>query len=401
MSRIKKIVIATGIWPPDIGGPATYAEGFSQRLAELGWKVKIITYATRKSKIKNQNEKLRKFASQTFIEKENTREIYFISKKWPKGIRHLIYFGRVLWAAKGAEVVYALDATAAGAPAAGVAFLLRKKFLIRIGGDLLWERAAESGQFSGPMNDFYESGFYKSFRPFIFRVVRFVLRRARVIFITAENMGEVYEKYYGVKREKIKLLPNVFEGRAGNEENYFRSKSLKTILFAGRFVRYKNLERLIKVLGEVYEKIKPAKLVLIGEGPEREALELKVKSLSLNFTRDISLKDKVEIKETVSREELKRIIAESDLGVALAWTEYNPNFILECLKAGTPVLVSRENGLSVKLPEMFLADPFSDKEIGEKIISILTGPQEAKAVAESLSFSYNWEDSARDLIENL
>ena len=91
----------------------------------------------------------------------------------------------------------------------------------------------------------------------------------------------------------------------------------------------------------------------------------------------------------------------ASLGVSLAWTEYNPNFILECLAAGTPVLISKENGLSVKLPEMFLADPFEEKEIEEKLLYILENWEEAGKKAKNFSFEYSFEDSVNDFLKFL
>ena len=39
-----KLLIATGIFPPDIGGPATMLSHLAQGLTERGFEVKILTY---------------------------------------------------------------------------------------------------------------------------------------------------------------------------------------------------------------------------------------------------------------------------------------------------------------------------------------------------------------------
>ena len=39
-----KIVLATGIYPPDIGGPATYVRALADQLNRLGHQVIVITY---------------------------------------------------------------------------------------------------------------------------------------------------------------------------------------------------------------------------------------------------------------------------------------------------------------------------------------------------------------------
>ena len=53
-----KIILATGIFPPDIGGPAIYTEGLALELKKLGLEVKVVTYSDSdviKSKIRNSN----------------------------------------------------------------------------------------------------------------------------------------------------------------------------------------------------------------------------------------------------------------------------------------------------------------------------------------------------------
>ena len=99
-----KIIIATGIFPPDIGGPATYSETIAEELTKRGFDIRVITYADRS---KNQEARIKK----------QEYDIIRISRGYPKGLRHFLYFRRVLRATKGADVVYAQDLISAGLPA--------------------------------------------------------------------------------------------------------------------------------------------------------------------------------------------------------------------------------------------------------------------------------------------
>jgi len=357
MTKIeKKILIATGIWLPDVGGPATYGWNTAEKLTERGFKVGVVTYG-KKLKVRE------------------GFEVRVVNRGLNKLFRFFLYFLKVLKEARGAEVIYALDATAAGLPAALTAMILRKKFLIRVGGDLLWERAAEGGFFEESDRDFYEKGNYLKYKPKLFKVIRFVLRRAKRVFVPAQSLKEIYIKFYGIGSEKIEILPNVFEKKTDEDKRNYEAGIEKKIVFAGRLVKYKNLERLI----EAINKLK-VKLLIAGEGPEEENLKSKVKSLGLE--------NGVEFLGRISRDELKEVVKNSAAGISVAWTEYNPNFILECLSLGKPVLLSRENGLSVKLPEIFLVNPFSKEEIRKKIEIILDNLEEARKEVKKISFSY-------------
>ena len=43
-ARRRKILIATGIYPPDIGGPASIIAPLAESLRQRGFVIKIITY---------------------------------------------------------------------------------------------------------------------------------------------------------------------------------------------------------------------------------------------------------------------------------------------------------------------------------------------------------------------
>jgi glycosyltransferase involved in cell wall biosynthesis len=318
-----------------------------------------------------------------------------------------------------------MDATAAGLPAALAAKFLRKKFLIRIGGDLLWERAAESGVFVGSMDDFYKSKKYLSFKPLIFKVIKFVLKRADKIIVTAENLKPIYADYYGIDENKIEVIPNAFVKYEADES--VKDRKEKVILFAGRLVKYKNIDKLIEVVNVILNEMKnpclrqagrdssssqggtqndrrySIKLLIVGEGPEEKDLKFKVKSLkpqpplgsesrppmSIGAS---GLEDKIEFRKGVSKEELLEIIKSIDLGISIAWTEYNPNFILECISLGKPVLLNRNNGLTISLPEDYLCDPFNKEEIKGKIINLLNNYEKAEKFLTGLEIKNTWSD---------
>ncbi|MBU2219306.1 hypothetical protein KKG15_02345, partial [Patescibacteria group bacterium] len=79
-----RILIATGIYPPDIGGPATYAKNLADEFLRRGCGVKVITYS--------------------------------IEKKLPLGIRHFVYFLKTIFNFRKTSVIIALDTFSVGLP---------------------------------------------------------------------------------------------------------------------------------------------------------------------------------------------------------------------------------------------------------------------------------------------
>src|SRR3990167_7909869 len=103
-----RIVIATPLYPPEIGGPATYAKLLFEGLPEKGIEVELVKFS-------------------------DVRHL-------PKIIRHIAYFLRVLKAARNANVVLALDPVSVGLPAMKAAQKARKPFVVKIVGDYAWEQ---------------------------------------------------------------------------------------------------------------------------------------------------------------------------------------------------------------------------------------------------------------------
>src|SRR3989344_253422 len=123
MEKPLKILIATGIYPPDIGGPAEYAFNLEREFRTMGYEVAVLSFG--------------------------------LEKKLPIGIRHLYYFFRVLCNAPGTTFILALDTWSVGLPTLLAAKLCGKKVIMRIGGDFLWESYVERSKHLIPLSRFY------------------------------------------------------------------------------------------------------------------------------------------------------------------------------------------------------------------------------------------------------
>ena len=132
-----KILIATGVYPPDIGGPAEYAFQLNQEFKKLGYEVTVISY--------------------------------HLEKSLPWGIRQLWYFFRVLRHGWSADFFVAFDTLSTGAPAVFVSFIFGKKIIVRIGGDFLWESFVERSGVPVPLSEFYKIGWNLSLKEKIIR----------------------------------------------------------------------------------------------------------------------------------------------------------------------------------------------------------------------------------------
>src|SRR3989344_2242944 len=104
-----KVLIATGLYPPEIGGPATYSKCLEELLPAQGIKVAVLPFSR--------------------------------VRRWPKVVRHIAYFFLVLREGYRTDAVYAQDPVSVGLPAFFGAFLMRKPFFLKVVGDYAWEQS--------------------------------------------------------------------------------------------------------------------------------------------------------------------------------------------------------------------------------------------------------------------
>lgn len=346
-----KILIAAGIYPPDPGGPAIHAQAQYVGFRKLGHRTQVVALAH--------------------------------YRKWPRWVRHLFYAIALFFKALRSQVVYSHDAWGVGFIAWFGARLTFNKFLIRIGGDLAWEKATSSGRTPLSMNEWYEKGDYKS--DLFYKLSKFVVKRADALIVTAPILKEIYVKYYGVSADKIEVVANPLLEK--------RESALpvgEKIIYASRLVSYKNLDFVLKVLAKVFPAHPGVSFVVMGEGPERDNLEALAKELGIS--------GQVLFRGTVSQADVLEATHDALFAIAPALTEFNPNYVLQAISYGKPYLISRENGLPFAVPEEFLFDARNESELHEKISNLLSkeGYERAlKRVAE-LDFHMTWEESLKE-----
>ncbi|TSC67770.1 MAG: hypothetical protein CEO19_39 [Parcubacteria group bacterium Gr01-1014_73] len=212
-----KIVIATGIYPPEIGGPAQYAKNLKAEFEAKDHRVKVLTY--------------------------------WLEKKLPLGFRHLWFFLRCLLVFPSADFVVALDTFSVAMPAVAAARLLGKKIIIRTGGDFLWEWYVERTGDLVLLKNFYQTRMNQlnSKEKIVFKLSRWTVRNASRLIFSTEWQKRIWLPVYGFDEAKTAIVENYY----GPKEPSFPPTE-KNFLAGTRPLKWKNTKR----LAEAFEKTK-------------------------------------------------------------------------------------------------------------------------------------------------
>ncbi len=197
-----KIVLAASIFPPEIGGPATYAAGLKDAFEKRGHSVDLQVFS---------------------------------AVKYPSGIRHIVYTYRLLRASRGADLLIAFDTLTTGLPAAIVWHVRGVCTVARIGGDFIWERHVERTGDLIPLPSFYEQQEkWTGKERLLFRITQFVLQSVHVAFSSVWQK-RIWDEAYVLDEEHTHVIENAMQSKLEGEEAI-----QKNFLHYGRQIKLKN-----------------------------------------------------------------------------------------------------------------------------------------------------------------
>ena len=230
-----KILIASGIFIPEPGGPATYAVKIAEEFLKLGHQVSIITYSDK---------------SEYDFDKDLAYSVLRI-KRSNKLANYLNYFKALQKEAKDADRIYSFDHFSAGIPAAIFSTIFKKDFYIRVGGDFIWERYLDFNDDLVTLDDFYKKNLHLNVEKKRFQIIRWVFTRATGIIFTTKFQLKIFQKYYNLSFDKLFVINNPID----KDIKISRKNVNKEIILAGRFIHKNNILNLIKAFENIKDKM--------------------------------------------------------------------------------------------------------------------------------------------------
>ncbi len=353
-----RIVLATGIYPPDIGGPATYVQHLASELAAHGDSVTVITYAAKES-----------------VETREPWNVVRVSKKGGPLPRWRRYAAALRREGKDADIVYAFSSVSCGIPL-HLARLRRPRTILRLGGDFLWERYTDAGGRKSLQK-------FHRFYPGLKKLMQPILAGFDHIVFSTDFQRHLYLQSY-------RHLPpcSVIENAVPQQAVHLHERhEPMRLLFMGRFVRFKNLPSLLTAIAELPH----VRLTLVGDGP--------VTTKATILARTLSIQNRVSFLPSVHGADKEQLFAEHDVLILPSLTEISPHAAIEARAAGLPVLLTEENGLSALLRSgMTVCALHSSVDITRAVLDLDHRYEEVAALAAT---AYAYRPWARVCEEHL
>lgn len=345
INKPKRILVATGIYPPAVGGPATYSKLLKEELPKYS------------------KDKVRAIIL-------NFGEV----NQWPKIIRHIIYFFKALYRGRYCEVIYAQDPVSVGLPALWAAKILRKPFLLKIVGDYAWEQGVTRFGVKEDLDSFsLKTEPYGWYVRWLKKIENYVARQAKVIIVPSEYLKKIVS-HWGISPDKIIVIYNSFEPPKGlSSKEIIRQKmkvSGELVVSAGRLVSWKGFAGLVRLWPEVLTKYPEAKLLIIGDGPEKTGLE--------KLIAELGLLDSVLLTGKLERQLLLVYLKIADVFVLNTGYEGFSHQLLEVASVGTPIVTTKVGGNSEIIKNGvsgLLVEYNNQAELTVAILKVLANPE--------------------------
>lgn len=115
------------------------------------------------------------------------------------------------------------------------------------------------------------------------REVKFFYPKADRIIAASNGIVTSFVEKWGIEPDKFRVIHNMVDlkkvGKTNKIENFFQPDK-KYIIAAGRLVKQKGYGDMIRAFSKVIKQV-PSKLIILGDGPERDNIEKMIKKLSL------------------------------------------------------------------------------------------------------------------------
>lgn len=350
-----RILITSDIFPPDVGGPATYVPKIADALVGRGHEVTVVTYSATRSHP---------------ADGDYAFTVVRVSLDPPQWRRIPRTVSAILRGGRNADVIYANGLVT---ESVWTNCVLRKPILAKVVGDLAWERARDKGWIQDDIDPFQTRRYER-------RVERLRWRRnwtyqhMDCVIVPSGYLKNMLVQYWAIPDRRVRVVYNSFELTGQELPPAAIDLPVKhKIITVCRLTGWKGVDGLIQVLPELPE----TGLVIVGDGPLRGELSAQA--------RDLGVEGRVRFVGTIPKEQVLAYLRACDVFVLNSTYEGLPHVLLEAMAAGLPVIATDVGGTGEIVESGrngLLVPPHDPPALRQSLLRILNSPSEAKSLVQ-------------------
>jgi len=336
---MSKVLLVTTIYPPQIGGPATFINHFARYLSEKGHEVSVVCISEKKY---------------PEIDKKEPFNVYRITPGFFKVTFHLKKWLSLIWFILRNDKILL---NGIYDESAKICIFFKRQYIMKIVGDSAWEYARNNSLTTLNIDEFQATNDLAPRVQAVRSQMRINVLNALYVYVPSAYLKHIVAGW-GKEQDRVVVINNGVELVETKLVIRGNSSSLK-ILFVGRVTNWKGVEFLLAAVSE----IENVEVNICGDGP------------ALNFcvelSRRLGIDDKIHFHGRVSHEQIKVHLANTDILVLPSLYEGLSHTILEAMAYGKPSLASRIGGNPEAIDHGYngmLFDPYDVKELREQII---------------------------------
>jgi glycosyltransferase involved in cell wall biosynthesis len=308
-----RVLVVSGIWPPDVGGPATHAPEFAAFLLERGHEIEVVITADA-------------------APAEQPYQIRWVSRAQPAGVRHGRVVNAIVKHAAQADVVYATSMLGRASLGSAVA---RCPLVVKLVADEAYERAQRLGLFDGDLDAFQR--FAGGARVRVLRRARDrALRRVDALVCPSSYLASLALSW-GIPEERVTVLPNPAPDVPALPDRDGARAALELVgpalAFAGRITRQKSLDIALAALA----RVEGVTLLVAGDGPDLPDIRRQASARGLD--------GRVRFLGPLERDGVLTLFRAADAALLPSSWENFPHTAVEALAVGTPVVATAVGGV--------------------------------------------------------
>ena len=370
----KRILILTGVFPPDIGGPATQLDALIKELIKNGYQVRVLTFGS----------------SDNVVYPYSVKRV---SNHWPGFLKSFVYLKKGFWYALRADILYSQDLYTAGLTGLIIKKILRRPLVTRFVGDSAWETASSRGWIDDDILTFQEKK-YSWLIELRKKIRKKILINSDKIIVVSYFLQDLAQKI-GLAKEKIKVIYNSIDFLA--IEPGLSNKKGIILLTMARLTPWKGIDMLIEIMPKLIKKYDQINLMIVGQGLELANLK--------QLTKNLNLENNVFFVGKVGRQGVIDYLKEADLFVLNTNYEGMSHCLLEAMKIGLPIITTKAGGNPETIKNNqtgLLVDYRNKKQWLEAINLILDNPDLAERLVKQAKEDlkrFSWPKLVQETIE--